>query len=321
MDEAAGPDVSDGVAPALDLFGKTELWVMGISLNGTDLSLLAAAAADALSQPRDKLFVTDVRNDHVVFDVMVDSVEMDSLVGQQAALLAALAAVDGVRLHDGAAVHSHGVLGIVGTPPEQAGDVLAAATRLDANLRAYVARRIAVISTGAEVARGEIIDTNCAAVSEIMGAAGYIVESGGVVDDDEVAIAGRVARMAEDGFGIIITTGGVGAEDKDRTIEAIQRIADEVATAVLMHYEVGHGRHVKPHVRVACGLLSGTLIIALPGPTREVRAALPNLIKSLENKDNIAEVAEAMATPIRALWTHHQSQKLALSGHPPKPAH
>lgn len=294
--------MTGGGAPALDLFGKTELWVMGISLDGTDLTLLAAAAADALSQPRDKLFVTDVRNDHVVFDVMVDSVEMDDLLGQQGALLAALSAVDGVRLHDDASVHSHGVLGIVGAPPEQAAEMLTAATRLDANLRAYVARRIAVISTGAEVARGEIVDTNCAAVQEIMGGGGYIVESGGVVEDDEVAIAGRVARMAEDGFGIIITTGGVGAEDKDRTIEAIERVADDVATAVLMHYEAGHGRHVKHHVRVACGLLAGTLIIALPGPTREVRAALPELIKFLENKDNIAEIAEAIARPIRALW-------------------
>ena len=32
-----------------------------------------------------------------------------------------------------------------------------------------------------------------------------------------------ISRIASEGFGVVITTGGVGAEDKDKTIEALRR--------------------------------------------------------------------------------------------------
>ena len=81
-------------------------------------------------------------------------------------------------------------------------------------------------------------------------------------------------------------------------------------TAVLATYEVGHGRHVKPHVRVGAGLLGDVVVVALPGPTREVQAALPALLQALQQGSAPAQIAEAVAAPIRALWldrgpTHH----------------
>jgi len=76
-----------------------------------------------------------------------------------------------------------------------------------------------------------------------------------------------------------------------------------LATAVLATYEVGHGRHVKPHVRVGVGHVEWTRLVALPGPTREVRAALPILVRGLSegwsNQRLANEVAEVLKRILR----------------------
>lgn len=290
----------------LDLLSKTELWVEDILLSDVDLTQLAACAGAVLGLGTQDIFVTDVRSHRVVFDVVSPNVSLDAIAGKEAALLAALGAFPGVSLGSYASVHSHGVLGVIGAPAEQAADIIANAAQLEANLKTYVARAVVVLSTGGEVARGEIEDTNFAAVKSVLGEEGFLVHHAGVVDDDEALIAARIGHLLEEGYGLIITTGGVGAEDKDQTIEAMQRLAPNLSTAILAEYKVGHGRHVKPHVRVACGRIEETILVALPGPTREVQAALPALIVGLGQGQTPAILAEQIAAPIRALWLAHK---------------
>jgi molybdenum cofactor synthesis domain-containing protein len=290
----------------LDLLEKTELWVEDIVLSDVDLTQLAAAAGDVLALGPQDIFVTDVRDGRVVFDVVSPKVSLDAIAGKEAELLAALGAFAGVQLGQRASVHSHGVLGVIGAPAEQAADIIANAARLQTGLQAYVARSVVVLSTGCEVARGEIEDTNFAAVQSVLGGMGYVVHHAGVVDDDEALIAARIGHLLGEGYGLLITTGGVGAEDKDKTIEAMQRLAPDLSTAILAQYTVGHGRHVKPHVRVACGRIGETLLVALPGPTREVLAALPELAAAVAAGHPPALIAEAVAAPIRALWQAHK---------------
>lgn len=291
----------------LDLLSKTELWVEDILLCEVDLTQLAHSAGAVLGLGPEHIFVTDVRDRRVVFDVVSPDLSLEAIAGKEAALLAALGAFPGVSLGLEASVHSHGVLGVIGAPAEQAADIIANAARLEAGLKAYVARTVVVLSTGGEVARGEIEDTNFAAVKSVLGAQGYLVHHAGVVDDDEALIAARLGHLLQEGYGLVITTGGVGAEDKDRTIEAMQRLVPDLSTAVLAQYTVGHGRHVKPYVRVACGRISEALLVALPGPTREVLAALPVLIKALNAGLPPVMIAEEIASPIRALWHAHKT--------------
>jgi molybdenum cofactor synthesis domain-containing protein len=261
------------------------------------------------------IFVTDVRDRRVVFDVVSPSVSLEAIAGKEAALLDALRGFGGVSLGGQASVHSFGVLGVIGAPAEQAADILANAAKLEAGLKAYVARSVVVLSTGGEVARGEIEDTNYAAAQSVLGALGFRVEHAGVVEDDEALIAARIDHLLGEGYGLLITTGGVGAEDKDKTIEAMQRVAPDLSTAVLAQYQVGHGRHVKPHVRVACGRVGETVLVALPGPTREVLAALPVLAEALAQGQPPAVIAEAIAAPIRALWHAHKTGHAHQMGH------
>lgn len=79
----------------------------------------------------------------------------------------------------------------------------------------------------------------------------------------------------KEGFGLVITTRGVSAEDKDYMVEAIQRLDKEAATPYLVHYHQGEGRHKKDGVRIAIGRLDWTMFVALPGPHDEVQLAMP----------------------------------------------
>ena len=180
--------------PELELLDKTEIWVRGVTLQGADLGVLAQAAASALSLDPRAVFVTDARDEHVVFDVLRPRVELADIVGRQAELLGGLRRVAGVTVAPGASVHSNGVLGVIGTPEAEVDQTLRRATEIDAGLRTYVSSRVAVVSTGPEVVAGSIEDTNLAAITDTMAGAGFEVTAGGAVPDDEDAIVGRVLR-------------------------------------------------------------------------------------------------------------------------------
>jgi molybdenum cofactor synthesis domain-containing protein len=288
----------------VQLLDKTEIWIRGVRLADADLAAVASAAATALALPPARVFVTDVRDDHVVLDVLLPRVRLEDVAGTEAALLAAIGAVRGVSVATDASVHSEGVLGVIGTAPADVAALLQEVTRVDDGIRAFASRRVAVVSTGADVLEGRVRDTNLAAVREVLEPAGYEVASGGTVADDERAIAGRVARLADEGYGVVITTGGVGAEDKDRTVEALALLDPALATAVLAYYRVGCGRHVKDSVRVAVARVGWGIAVALPGPTHEVRLALPVLVDGLAAQLSVAELAEVIARPLRAILPH-----------------
>ncbi|MGQ2943031.1 MAG: molybdopterin-binding protein [Blastomonas fulva] len=291
---------------SVQLLEKTEVWLHGIDLDNANLPGLADVVADVLSLPRDKVFVTDVRPQLVVLDILAPRVELEDVAGKQGELLAALAAVPGIHVAADATVHSEGILGVIGTPRADVDRYLADARKLEGQIASYASRRVAVVSTGSEILAGEIEDTNYAAIREAMEAAGFEVEFGGIAGDSETEIAGMVARLSGEGFGIIITTGGVGAEDKDHTVEALERLDPQLSTAVLAQYTRGHGRHVKDAVRIAIARLGWSTVFALPGPTHEVKLALPVIVEGLAAGTSLPQLVEAIAVPLRSTLPHHQ---------------
>lgn len=291
----------------VQLLDKSEVWLHGIHLENTNLPDLARAAAEVLGLAPDKVFVTDVREGLVVLDILAPRVNLVSVTGKQTELLGAVGKVAGVTVAPDASIHSEGILGVIGTPRDQVDGYLAGAARMKQQLADYAARRIAVVSTGTELLAGQVEDTNLAAVREIMGAAGFEVEFGGIAGDSERDIAGLVARLSGEGYGLIITTGGVGAEAKDRTIEAIELLDPLLKTAELARYAVGHGRHVKDCVRIAVAQLGWSTIVSLPGPTHEVKLALPVLRDGLADSNDMDRLVEAMAATLRATLPKHHN--------------
>lgn len=291
---------------SVQLLDKSEVWLHGVTLDNANLPALAAAVALALALPPEKVFVTDVREGLVVLDILSPRVDLEQVTGKQAALLAAVAGVPGATVAPDASVHSEGILGVIGTPREQVDEYLAGARKLERQIADYAARRVAVVSTGSEMLAGQVEDTNFAAIRTAMEASGFEVEFGGVAGDSEREIAGLVARLSGEGFGVIVTTGGVGAEDKDHTVEALELLDPDLVTAELARYTRGHGRHVKDCVRIAIARLGWSTVFALPGPTHEVQLALPVLIGGLATKTELAELVEAIAVPLRATLPAHR---------------
>lgn len=283
----------------INLLEKTELRIDGIDTSGTNLTDLAAAVALVLDLPRDKVMVIDVRPPQVSLDILQHNLQAESFFGRERALLSAIAAVPGVTLAPDAEIHSAGILGAIGLSEAEATEALARSNALGAAIGSNHRARIRVFPTGFELQEGRIEDTNTPYLLKILEQAGFLPEAARPVADNRERLAEALARAAEE-CGLAVTTGGVGAEDKDFSVEAIESLDASAATPYLVHFEIGSGRHHKDGVRIAVGECKGCLLVALPGPHDEVRLAAPVLVNGYKRGWSKQELAYQLAEGLRA---------------------
>jgi len=289
----------------LDLLDKHELRLVGVELRAADLRTLADAVAGALDLDPGEVLVTDVLADAVTLDVLRPSLYAHQLLGRDQAVLTAAAGVGGVDVTEGATVEARGVLGWIGAAPEVVMAAIADGRRQLDEVQRRVARRAVVFSTGAEMAAGEVRDTNRTTLERALDAAGFDVTFGGHLQDDRDRIAGAIRAAVDRGHGVVITTGGTGAEAKDCTVEAVVALDPAASTPYLAKFTPGTGRHVKDGVRIAVGQHKGSLVVALPGPNEEVRLALPAVLDGLAGGLGCDALAAAIADVLR---THLRSR-------------
>jgi molybdenum cofactor synthesis domain-containing protein len=285
-----------------DMLGKTELSIHGIVLQSADLGRIADVVAEVLGLKRNDVLVTDVRGEYLVLDILQKGLDASKLVGREKDLLAAVSALPGVGLRPDARTESRGLLSWVAADPDIAKAGLEDAAGMAGDLHERLGRLVTVFATGTEINNGQVKDTNSPAIHDRLKANGYAVSLGGTLRDDEHFIAGRIRERAEEGFSLIITTGGVGAEVKDKTIEALQLLDPDAATPTIVKYELGVGRHVhKNAVRIGVARVLDTTVVALPGPTDEVLLGLGALLKALSEAENSkGALAERIAAVLRA---------------------
>ncbi len=257
----------------LNLLEKTELRIYGLDLHEVNLTAVAARAAKVLGLPTEQVLVVDVRDDHICLDILAKTVDMQQLIGQQAHLLDALRGIEGLKVREDAYVDSAGIMGLISCEPLQASEIVARSVAMSDEIERTVLRRARVYATGFEVRKGMIEDTNSPYLLALLESQGYRAEFGGILEDDVHAIAHGLRDAAERGFGLVITTGGVGAEDKDFSVEAVIRLDPEAATPWIVKFQAGTGRHLKDGVRIAVGQYGLTTYISLPGPHDEVEAS------------------------------------------------
>ena len=185
---------------------------------------------------------------------------------------------------------------------------MAKSRRMGQEIRERVAKRVIVFSTGFEVEKGMIADTNYPLIEKRLREKGYTVKFGGILPDEPGAIAYQLQKALDEGFGLIITTGGVGAEAKDCTVEALLRVDPAAATPYIIKFTIGTGRHVKEGVRIAVGEIGISRFVALPGPTREVKLGLDRLLEALEKKWEKGKTAEYIASALRETWRGHRHE-------------
>jgi molybdenum cofactor synthesis domain-containing protein len=298
-----------------DLLEKTTFWVDGAHLDGANLGDVAAAAASALGLKADEVMVVDVQNNTVAFDLLRRKVAAESVAGKSGEILRRLAEVSGVTLSDDSSVHSEGVLGFIALEADAAQRVISRSQEIGAAVAAAVSRRVCVFSSGSEVIAGNIEDTNSPYLIKALTEAGFKAEFGGIISDSTAATANRLEDALMKGFGLIVTTGGVGAESKDHTIEAVLRLDREAHTPWILKFTPDMRRHHKEGVRIAVGRVGISRIVALPGPHAEVREGCRALLAGLSRGLDDAALAEAVASAIRERWLTRMGKEEHHHGH------
>ena len=220
------------------------------------------------------------------------------------ALLQAIAHVNGVTISPQTSVHSEGILQMLSLDPPLIDEVVARTESLAQEVSQALLKRMRVFPTGHEVVRGVIEDTNSPYLKETFEKAGYRVSIARPLPDDALVIANAIEAALYEGYGLIVTSGGVGAEGKDLTIEATLRLDPRAATSWVVTYPPT-GRHVKAGVRIAVGSSGQALIVNLPGPNEEVRTCAPVLLAALERGEREKSIlAELLAATLRRRHAH-----------------
>jgi molybdenum cofactor synthesis domain-containing protein len=296
--------------PGWDLLNKTELRIERIGLDGADLTEVAAAVAGVLGLPAEDVLVIDARDDVLALDVLRSTVDAYRIAGRRAELLSALAGVPGVSVQETTSLCSEGMLGWIASDDDDATEALDRARVMASQIERTIASRAIVFSTGPEVVSGQIRDTNKPWIAGRLREAGFTVTEGRNLPDDRDVIAAAVREAGEElGYGLIITTGGVGAEGKDGTVEALLSLDPDAATPTLFAVEQGHGRHTKAQVRIGVGEVGTATVGCLPGPHAEATIGAEALIGALEITRNTTAIAETVATALRArLRYRHQDR-------------
>jgi molybdenum cofactor synthesis domain-containing protein len=287
-------------APEWNLLEKTELRIERIGLDGADLSVVAATVADELGLPRDEVLVIDARDDLLALDILRRTIDPYVLVGRREALLSALGQVAGVRVTDETDVCSEGMLGWISADAAEATAALDRSREMVAEIERRIASRAIVFSTGPEVVAGQIRDTNKPWIIHRLQEDGFAAMPGEDLPDDGDIIAGAIREAVEErGYGLVVTTGGVGAEGKDGTVEALLSIDPDAATPSIFEVEAGHGRHVKARVRIGVGTIGDAVIVCLPGPHVEARLGVEALLAGLATGADKQQLADGIAAQLR----------------------
>lgn len=289
-----------------NLLEKTELWISPLRLRDADLGACAQAAASVLGLPPDQVMVTDAQENHLVFDVLSPTVEASRIVARKDDLLSALAAVAGVELEPGTDVHSDGILGLISLGPAEGKEVLARTRQMRDELVERLARRAKVFPTGTEVIAGHIKDTNTPYLLENLRAIGFTAAGSAPLPDNADRIAGALRAAVEQGYGLVITTGGVGAEGKDQSVEALLSLDPDATAPYVLKFKRGQGRHAKDGVRLAVGRLGSSILVTLPGPHDEVELTWPVLAQGLRQGWSEPRLAEGLAEALRHKFINHQ---------------
>lgn len=263
-----------------ELLEKTEIWIKPIQMRDVNLGVVSEKVADVLNLQKKEVMVVDVREDAITLDILRKDINIQDIIGKKETLLQTLAGIPGLSLTPETFIHSEGILGLIDIDDQKvAEDLLDKMERIRQEVSERIRKRAIIFPSGFEVKKGLIHDTNSPYLKDRLVEEGFKVTIGDVLQDNLDSIVSALTRAVNSGFGLIITTGGVGAEDKDRMIEALLEVDPKASTPYVIHYEKGTGRHEKDGVKIGVGYLKPAFIIAIPGPHEEAKIGIEVIIE------------------------------------------
>ena len=133
-----------------------------------------------------------------------------------------------------------------------------------------------VITVSDSAAAGKREDLSGPEAKRILEDAGFNVRSVDILPDEGQAIEARLRLAANEGFHLVVTSGGTGLSPRDVTPEATLAVIEKNVPGIadLMRLE---SLKITPRAalsRAVCGIRGATLIINLPGSVKGVRECL-----------------------------------------------
>lgn len=132
--------------------------------------------------------------------------------------------------------------------------------------------RAAVLTVSDKGSRGEREDTAGAELERLVSALGAVVEDKKIVPDDAGAIREYVCKCADEGYNLVLTTGGTGLSERDVTPEALLSVADKTVPGFGEAMRMGTLAYTpRAFLTRSVAVIRGkTLVIAFPGSRRAV---------------------------------------------------
>jgi molybdopterin adenylyltransferase len=155
--------------------------------------------------------------------------------------------------------------------------------------------RAAVITVSDKGAAGQREDLSGAVVRDMLASEGIEVGRTQIVPDEAEPLSELMRQVCEEGYDLIVTTGGTGISARDVTPEATRAV---ITTEIPGMSEAMRAESllVTPHAMISrgvCGLRGQTLIINLPGSPK---AAKENLAVVLPAVSHALEIASGRAS-------------------------
>lgn len=150
--------------------------------------------------------------------------------------------------------------------------------------------RVLVITVSDRAASGAREDRSGPLLAELFRTAGYEVTGPRLVTDGVEPVAEGIAGGLQEGFGLIVTSGGTGVSPRDFTPEATRRFVTRELLGVAEHLRREGARHT-PLAALSRGIVGvvdatepdqvGTLLVNLPGSTKGVEQSTEALLPLL----------------------------------------
>lgn len=150
--------------------------------------------------------------------------------------------------------------------------------------------RVLVITVSDRAASGAREDRSGPLLAELFRAQGYEVIGPRLVTDGVEPVAEGIATGIEEGFGLIVTSGGTGVSPRDFTPEATRRFVTRELVGVAEQLRSAGARHT-PLASLSRGVVgvadatdddqTGTLLVNLPGSSAGVEQSMEALVPLL----------------------------------------
>lgn len=147
------------------------------------------------------------------------------------------------------------------------------------------ARTAAVLTVSDLGARGAREDLAGPAAAEVLAAAGFEVVARALVPDDQVRIVEQLEDWASANVALVVTTGGTGLTERDRTPEATRLVVEYEVPGIPEAMRAAFvGRLPSAMLsRGIAGVRARTLVVNLPGSEKAVRENLEVILPALHH--------------------------------------